>query len=386
MSDKSQPFFPPEVLRTIEKGSVFSGGKRHHELVAHLLPANATWIDIVVPLSNTLERYAGQTEVVVFASGDPLFFGFANTLQRELPNAELTVYPSFNSLQLLAHRYLLPYQEMHIVSLTGRPWHLFDAALISGEACIGILTDRQHTPDAIARRMLDYGYDNYEVFVGECLGNEQHERCRRLTLEETANCNDWQHPNNLIVRQTHGRQRWFGIPDSAFHLLNGRAKMITKMPIRLLSLSMLELQNKTSFWDIGFCTGSVSVEAKLRFPHLLIHSFEVRDEGRELMYINSRRFGAPGIEAHIGDFLAEELTALPRPDAVFIGGHGGKMHEIVQRIHPLLEADGVIVFNSVSAESLQLFTDAIAQVGRHIVERTRIVIDEHNPIEILKAK
>ena len=103
---------------------------------------------------------------------------------------------------------------------------------------------------------------------------------------------------------------FFGIPDEAFELLDGRARMITKAPIRLLTLSALELNRRTSFWDIGFCTGSVSIEARLQFPHLHVTSFEIRPEGKRLMEINSRRFGTPGITTVIGDFL-ETDTAYP---------------------------------------------------------------------------
>lgn len=44
---------------------------------------------------------------------------------------------------------------------------------------------------------------------------------------------------------------------------------------------------------------------------------------------NCRRFGTPGIEAIIGDFLSVDLSALEAPDAIFIGGHGGKLVEIL---------------------------------------------------------
>ena len=83
---------------------------------------------------------------------------------------------------------------------------------------------------------------------------------------------------------------------------------------------MLDLINRERFWDIGFCTGSVSIEAKLLFPHLHITSFEIREEGRKLMTENCHRFGTPGIEAIIGDFLSVDLSALEAPDAIFIGG------------------------------------------------------------------
>jgi Precorrin-6B methylase 1 len=100
ITDNPQPWFPPEVLEIIQKGNIFSGGRRHHEIVAPLLPADAQWIDITIPLDTVFEQY--HDEVVVFASGDPLFFGFANTIKRKMPDAEIILYPSFNSLQMLA--------------------------------------------------------------------------------------------------------------------------------------------------------------------------------------------------------------------------------------------------------------------------------------------
>ena len=84
---------------------------------------------------------------------------------------------------------------------------------------------------------------------------------------------------------------------------------------------MLELSDKHSFWDIGFCTGSVSIEAKLQFPFLKVTSFERRAECAELMKQNCRKFGSPGITPVIDDFLTADISKLPAPDAIFIGGH-----------------------------------------------------------------
>ena len=80
ISDSSEIYFPPQVQEVIARGSVFSGGLRHRQLVGRFLPEGAVWIDITVPLEAVFERYAGYREIVVFASGDPLFFGFANTV------------------------------------------------------------------------------------------------------------------------------------------------------------------------------------------------------------------------------------------------------------------------------------------------------------------
>ena len=411
MDDNREPFFPPEVLRHIREGKVFSGGLRHREIVEKLLPEGAEWISITVPLDNVFAQYenifadfekkASDASIVVFASGDPLFFGFANTVKRKLPDAKIRLYPAFNSLQTLAHRLVMPYDDMRTVSLTGRPWQELDKALIERAHKLGVLTDREHTPATIAARMLEYGYTDYTMYIGEHLGNPERERIRQLGLEEASE-EVFEHPNTLLLdadtsyksMQTpctdlsefrNHLTRPFGLPDEQFAHLDGRARMITKAPIRLLTLQVLELNRRRVFWDIGFCTGSVSIEARLQFPHLTIVSFEIRPEGEELMRINSRRFGAPGITALIGDFLQTDLEALPRPDAVFIGGHGGKLENILVRLKEVLQPNGCIVFNSVSESSKELFRQGVHAAGMTLHSSLRIIINNFNPIEIMKA-
>ena len=250
---------------------------------------------------------------------------------------------------------------------------------------IGLLTDREHTPDAIARRLLDYGYDGYTVYVGEHLGNPNKERIRQMSLEE-ASQSRFEHPNNLmLVARQALPPRPFGIPDEAFEHLDGRARMITKAPIRLLTLQALGLSGRRVMWDIGFCTGSVSIEARLQFPHLQVVAFEVRPEGRHLMEVNSHRFGVPGITALIGDFLQADLTDLPRPDAVFIGGHGGRLADMLARIRKVLLPEGCIVINSVSAESREAFCTGIHNLGMKLCPPLHVTLNDYNPIDILKA-
>ncbi|MBR1668115.1 MAG: precorrin-6y C5,15-methyltransferase (decarboxylating) subunit CbiE [Bacteroidaceae bacterium] len=395
ITDHPQPFFPPDISEIIQSATIFSGGKRHHEIVARLLPEGATWIDITAPLAAVLEQYRHHGKVIIFASGDPLFFGFANTLRREFPHSSIKVFPSFNSLQTLAHRLLLPYHDMCIVSLTGRPWHEFDRALIQGSPKIGVLTDKEHTPSAIARRMLDYGYTDYTVHIGEHLGNPRQEQVTTLTLAETAE-RDFSMPNCLILHSSHSHHSLFGIPDQDFSLLNGREKMITKMPIRLLTLQALDLPHRHSLWDIGFCTGSVSIEARLLFPHLHITAFEVRPECEALIQENSRRFRAPGINVRIGDFRSLCCDDVAAPDAVFIGGHGGHLKEIMAKVLDYLTPDGIIVMNSVTSpvvdqmtdrpNSRQLWDEACQALALKQATPLRIQLNNYNPIEILSCK
>ncbi|MBR6275628.1 MAG: precorrin-6y C5,15-methyltransferase (decarboxylating) subunit CbiE [Prevotella sp.] len=395
ISDNPAPWFPPKILEIIQSGIVFSGGKRHHEIVAPLLPENAEWIDIIVPLDAVFEKYrslsgvTAEHTVIVFASGDPLFFGFANTIMRKMPEAEIVVYPTFNSLQLLAHRLVMPYHDMRIVSLTGRPWLEFDRVLIEQAPKIGILTDKEHTPAAIAQRMLEYGYKNYIMHVGEHLGNPEQERVTTHSLVDATH-RDFAMPNCVIIAADSCTAKIFGIPDKAFALLDGREKMITKMPIRLLTLQSLELPRAKVFWDIGACTGSVSIEARLLFTHLRIVAFEVRPECEAIIHENCRRHGASGIDVHIGDFLMTDINDLPRPDAVFIGGHGGRLKDIMTKVLTVLSPGGIIIFNSVtspkvSVNSRQLWDETCDALSLRQEPPLRILLNDHNPIVILKA-
>ena len=385
INDNPQPTFTDEVKRVIDGGKVFSGGLRHHEIVGNVLPDGAQWIDITVPLSDVYRQYRDvDDKIIIFASGDPLFFGFATTLQREFPDVDIKVYPTFNSLQTLAHRIVMSYHDMTIVSLTGRPWNAFDAALIEGRNKIGILTDRQHTPSAIAERMLHYGYVEYEMYVGEHLGNTEAERVVRYSLEEAATT-DFSFPNCLIITKNNNSSFQMGLPDNAFAILDGRPKMITKMPIRLLSIQALGLTCGSVLWDIGFCTGSISIEAKRMYPSIDVVAFEIREEGRELMEENTRRFRTPGITTVIGDFMEQDVTTFPQPTSVFIGGHGGKIVQIVARVAQMLPKGGIVVMNSVSEKSRTRFIGACQMFGLSLVSCNSIQLNDYNKIDILKC-
>jgi precorrin-6Y C5,15-methyltransferase (decarboxylating) len=383
--DNEHHELPKQALEAIENATLFSGGKRHHELMNHLLPANHRWIDVTVPLSNIYSAYrqaiAEGQRIVVFASGDPLFYGLATTLKRELPDTQMKVIPWFNSLQTLAHRLTMPYHDMRVVSLTGRPWKEFDKALIEGATKIGVLTDRNNTPTTIAQRMMYYGYDGYVMHIGEHLGNEEKECITTLTLKDAAG-REFSQPNCLILC---GQQPLRSKTEKGWETLPNRPLMITKDAIRTLSLKAMDLKEHHVMWDIGFCTGSVSIEARLTYPHLDIVAFEVREECKDIMERNARTHGAMEIAVEMGDFLQQDLSSHPSPDAVFIGGHGGKLIDIMKRVNEKLADGGVIVMNSVTAESARMFGEACELLGYKQDTPMRIALDNYNPITILKA-
>ncbi|WP_461642865.1 precorrin-6y C5,15-methyltransferase (decarboxylating) subunit CbiE [Labilibaculum euxinus] len=383
--DRMEVSLSDEVKEVLQNHHYFSGGKRHRNLVASYLPENSKWIDVVIPLEGTFLVYEQIDEpIVVIASGDPLFFGIGNTIKCRFPDAKIKVYPYFNSLQLLAHEFQLAYGEMTICTLTGRNWVNLDQELIRGKKCIGVLTDKRKTPATIAARMLDAGFDNYKMIVGSKLGGEE-QYCTEISLHEVVD-KDFAHPNCLILIQEREIKRILGIHEADFHILEGRPKMITKRSIRLNSISFLELNNAKHLWDVGYCTGSVSIEAKQFAPHLQVTAFERREESKELLKLNQRKFCVPGIDGIHGDFFNIDLSAIQSPDRIFIGGHGGKLNEMMNRLCAVLHDDGIIVFNAVSEATKLDFLRAAKELQMEITDQMIIQQDDHNPIVIFQAK
>jgi precorrin-6Y C5,15-methyltransferase (decarboxylating) len=373
-----------DVRRALAAHRVFCGGERHREIVRRWLPLEHRW----VPVRGAVRAIADvATEVAqpvaVLASGDPLFFGIAGALRAAMPKAQVRVLPWFTSLQLLSHRIGLAYEHMTCVSVHGRGWHELDTALIRGDGLIGALTDADRTPAAIARRLRDYGFTQYRLHIGEALESPQ-ERVTSCTIDQAA-AQSFDPLNCVMLQADRRRGPRFGIPEAELAGLPGRPDMITKMPVRLTSLAQLDLPNAQCLWDVGFCTGSVAIEARLRFPYLTVVAFERRAESADLLDRNARDFGAPGIVPVIGDIFEQDLASWPAPDAVFIGGHGGRLDELVERIDRVLAPGGRIVINAVRESSVGSFMAATARLGYTASPAIHLQVDSHNPIVVLGA-
>ncbi|MBN2165198.1 MAG: precorrin-6y C5,15-methyltransferase (decarboxylating) subunit CbiE [Marinilabiliaceae bacterium] len=381
----SNPVFSVEQEKIISSCINFAGGERHYQLVKNILPENHYWKNITVPLNILIDEINNtQENWIVFASGDPWFFGIANTLKREFPTSTINSFSQFNSIQTLGHRFGINYGEYKTISLTGRPWKEFDKALIIGEKRIALLTDRKKTPSVIAERMLYYGYSNYRMYYGEHLGGKE-EKVLTLTLKDalTLNC---KHPNCLLLEKTNSTIPQKLIPENEFQIIDNRPNMITKMPVRLTTLASMELYSKKVLWDIGSCTGSISIEARLNYPDLQIIAFEKHNDRMLVMENNCRIFKCPGIELLRGDYMLINKDNLTPPNAVFLGGYSGNMEDILNDISNRLPSEGIISFNSVSETSEKRFLKW-AYTNSYVIKFKQLIkVDKHNPIQIITIK
>lgn len=385
ISNNSDVELNDEVRSLLPVHKIFSGRQKHYEMIKNYLPEDHRWIEIKNDMQQVLDEYKKSNEsVVVFTSGDPLFYGVANTLKKLQPEVILKVYPYFNSLQLLCHKCNIAYQNSWNTSVHDRSWDELDEALIHQKELIGVLTDAEKNPALIAQRMLLYGFDNYKIIVGEALESKA-ETIKSLSLQHAANTR-FNPLNSVLLIRTSQRKKAFGIPDEDFQTLDEYSNLVIHKPIRLMNLSQLDPYNRKTFWDIGFGAGSMSIEAKKQFPSLNIFSFENREACEQLLENNTRKHSTPGLTKVITGIIGCDLSIIAPPDAIFIGEQDYNKADLLKLMDKYLLPKGRIVTNVKTEEDKNQFIDTVKQFHYRVLESMVLKADDHTAVTIITAE
>jgi precorrin-6Y C5,15-methyltransferase (decarboxylating) len=186
-----------------------------------------------------------------------------------------------------------------------------------------------------------------------------------------------------------------GIPEKALLHRSGPLGMITRREIRLLTLCYLELYPGNVLWDIGAGSGSVSLEAGRLHGALRVFAIERDEESFRRLEANVRKLAPNQVTAIQGE-APHCLAELPDPDAVFVGGNGGRLAEILDLAARRLRPAGRIVVNCITLETLMSSWQRFEQLG-FTPETTSIQLahsrplgrlhnmDPENPIFIVRA-
>lgn len=300
-------------------------------------------------------------QVVVLASGDPLCFGIGSYLTTRFGRDRVGIYPNVSSIQWAFSRLGIAWQDARIISVHGRPIAGL-AQRVDGASKVALLTDDINTPAAIARYLLQYGMREYTAFVGENLGGPE-ERTGHYRLEELADTDCA--PLNVVVLLRDPTERpktWtLGIPDEEFSQRRPDRGLITKREIRVLTVAELALKPGQVLWDIGACTGSVTIEAMRQTPGVTAYAIEKNESDLENLVENQHKFRTDFVAIH--GKAPDKLNTFPDPDAVFVGGSGGELEELlavcVRRLHP----GGRVVVNAATLETLSTTQKTLQRLG-----------------------
>lgn len=351
----------PTCRRWIEEADTLVGGERH---LAFFPASSAERIPIKNGLGAVLERIdraRHQGRVVVLASGDPLFYGIAGLIARKLGPEQVEIHPHVSSLQLAFARMKESWQDAAVESVHGRKLEGL-AQRIDGKEKVALLTDATNDPSAIARYLIRFGMTEYRAFVAENLGGEG-ERCGWWELEEMAEASF--SPLNIVVlkrKPDAEPPRWgLGIDDHEFAQRKPDRGLITKKEVRVLSLSEMRLAPDSVVWDIGAGSGSVSVEAARMAPFGQVFAIEKNEADLANIDANRVKFRADFAVIHAK--APDGLDQLPDPDAVFIGGSGGELRELLRVCCDRLKPGGRIVVHAATLETLHQTREGLSEAG-----------------------
>ena len=166
---------------------------------------------------------------------------------------------------------------------------------------------------------------------------------------------DGQHSSSFAVGRKgpdRSNTRALGLPDSAFEQRTPLHGQITKREVRAVSLYSLGLRPDSVVWDIGAGTGSVTVEAALIACQGTTYAIERDELSLSLLRQNVDRWGSPNIHVVAGE-APGILDTLADPDAVFVGGSGGRLAGILEAVGGRLNPLGRIVVNLAVLERTQ---------------------------------
>lgn len=343
----------PRARALVEQAEILVGGQRVLDLFTHVA---AERVKLGARVDDTLATVAPRRlthRIVVLATGDPNYFGVTRALLRHVPAEALEIVPNVSALQWAFAKAREPWDDATFLTVHGRPMAgLVDT--VRGRAKVCLFTDETNTPAAVAGALLDAGLGGYRAILCEDLGGPA-ERVSRMSLEELALHRA--HPLNtliLLASETPPASAgaWTpGWPEELFDQRKPKLGLITKREVRVLSLARLALRPDSIVWDIGAGSGSVSIEAARLAPRGRVFAVEKNAEDVEIVRANVAKFAVTHVTV-VHAIAPDALASLPDPDAVFIGGSGGRLADILAIVAKRLRPDGRIVVNAITVDTL----------------------------------
>lgn len=346
---------------------------------------------------------SGAEHPCILYSGDTGFYSGASGLVSRLEEGRFTewisdlkesgaaelqirVLPGISSVQLLAARLKRSWQDWRLCSAHGTDCDpVYE--VMQGKP-VFFLTSRKEGPAELCRRLTEAGLGWLQVTVGENLGagvrkTEGMEsvdaaavnNAERISTMPAQVCAERAFaPLNVLLVEAAPRlpARTPGIPDESF--LREKVPM-TKQEVRAAALAKLAPGPQDVCWDIGAGTGSVSVELALLARS--VWAVERKAEALDLIRRNREKFCAWNLHVVEGE-APEALKDLPCPDAVFVGGSGGNLREILAVIREANPLARVLV-SAIALETLQTAAEAMQQLGWE-VSVTQIVVSRTHKV------
>lgn len=330
----------------------------------------------IVPL---IEKYR-EKPVVIFATGDPLWFGAASTLVRYFSPDDMIITPAPSGFQWAASRLGWPLSSAYCLTVHGRP-HELVLKYLGPQHRLLILAHDKSSSMVLAKLLTESGYGEATITALGHIGSNDESIIAMSAqgwLEAQPSVPDF----HVVAIQCPETVPCYyppvpGLDDDAFES-DGQ---LTKAEVRAITLAKLKPCHGGVLWDFGCGSGAIGIEWMRAVPETRTFGFDRRQDRLDVALRNAQALGVPEWQAVCVDYANDPHTALadyPDPDAVFIGG--GLSIDLVEVALRRLKPGGRLVANVVTLESERLVLQLRAERGGNLC---RINIARAEPVGAL---
>lgn len=369
----------------LEADTIF-GGERHLNLMKPLIGETKEFAIIKRNIEHTIKEMkrasAAGKKVVVLASGDPLLFGISKKIIDELGKESVEIISNLSSVQLAFARIKETWSDAKIISLHKEAKGLvgFVDDIRESEKIV-FLTSGKDDPIKIAKFLKENDIKVKRFIVLENLGGPRERVVEldpmKIDVHELGKV-DFSPLNVVVVMKDREKRRFrTGIPEFEFKSFDG---LITKAEVRAVVISKLSLDEESVIWDIGGGSGSISIECAMLARKGKVFCVEKNKRVLDVIKENLRRFSVSNVEVVFGK-APDVLRGLPDPQAVFIGGGGEEIQEIISECLRRRPANLVCTFVDIThltraLDFIDKRSDLVEQQGNQEVLRMMLKNEE----------
>lgn len=179
----NKKYITPIALEFLESSDTLIGGKRNLQELNHLKQTSQkTFIELKNNLNEIIEYIKLNRKlrkISIVASGDPSFYGISSFIKKNFPLSELNIIPGISSIQYLAAKCGLDWNNSGLCSLHGRNEDVIE--IIKNKQTTFILTDKNNTPAMIAKLLCQNNLQNTEMIIGSNLSYQDEKIIRNKT-------------------------------------------------------------------------------------------------------------------------------------------------------------------------------------------------------------
>lgn len=319
-------------------------------------------------------------EVVIFTTGDPLFYGAGATIKRLFPDQEIAIWPAVSGIAMAAARMGWQMTKLEIISIHGHPTDRPITKImpyIYPRAKWLVIPRNASSLYEVSRTLSEAACGTAELTALVALGRDGEEQAITKTADEWLKAELSQISDFYVMAvdlTPCGRIAHYNaagaLPDAAF-LSDGK---LTKQDVRASALTKLQPHPHGVLWDLGTGCGSIAIEWARRYESCHAHGVDSRDDRLMRARANGEALGTPNVTWHVGDII-KAMDELPEPDAIFIGG--GLSSRSLEKAYSKCPKGGRLVCHAVTLESEALLLEAHKHYGGSL---TRLTIHKAEPV------